>query len=141
MVTKKDIGKKVWVLEGDVYNGFHLRSKKEYTIKSIDDSTYPAKVIVEKDGEKQEVTEYSILFPFTNDIYKYLSDNEVSSVVDAGETVEGAVVEIEWGDWKHDHMWCDRLMEYLGYSLTNSIVTEEDGSDCYSAERYYKKTC
>ena len=142
MITKKDIGKKVWVLEGDIYKGLALKSKKAYTIKSVDNTNYPAKVAVEKDGNEIETTEYNIIFmPLGNNLLKYLYDNGVSSVVDAGETAEGAVVEIEWGDWKHDHLWCDDLMGYLGYTLTNEIETEEDGSDCYSAERYYEKTC
>ena len=107
MMDKKDIGKKVWVLDG---------------------------------GNEIETTEYNIiLMPLGNNLLKYLYDNGVSSVVDAGETAEGAVVEIEWGDWKHDHMWCDELMGYLGYTLTDEIETEENGSDCYSAERYYEK--
>ena len=48
-------------------------------------------------------------------------------------------VEIIWGDWKHDHLFCDSLMEVLGYKHVNTKVTEEDGSDTYSAIREYEK--
>lgn len=48
-------------------------------------------------------------------------------------------VEIGWGDWKHDHIFCDHIMRENGYTLINEVVTEEDGSDCYSSIHYYKK--
>ena len=47
--------------------------------------------------------------------------------------------EILWGDWKHDHLWFDyeaeKFLNSLGYDVvnTNVDVTEEDGSDSYSA--------
>lgn len=46
---------------------------------------------------------------------------------------------IEWGDWKHDHIYLDRVMEGLGFSLYGKYTTEEDGSDCYSATHLYRK--
>lgn len=49
------------------------------------------------------------------------------------------IVEIEWGDWKHDHMFCDDLMMLAGYKRINETVTEENDSDCYSAIRRYAK--
>lgn len=48
-----------------------------------------------------------------------------------------ACVEISWGDWKHEHLRCDYLMKQIGYSLHHVDETETDGSDCYSAIRYY----
>jgi hypothetical protein len=48
-------------------------------------------------------------------------------------------VEISWGDWKHSHLRFKWMMEenfpesvYFGEK-----VTEEDGSDCYSAIHYF----
>ena len=38
-------------------------------------------------------------------------------------------IEIGWGDWKHDHLYCDHIMKENGYTLINEVVTEEDGSD------------
>ena len=46
-------------------------------------------------------------------------------------------VVIEWGDWKHDHLYCDVIMKELGYELSLVTDTEENGSDCYSAIRTY----
>jgi len=42
-------------------------------------------------------------------------------------------VEIHWGDWKHEHLRTKWLMEEIGVQLIQTIVTEENGSDCYSA--------
>lgn len=48
-------------------------------------------------------------------------------------------ISIEYGDWKHQHLYCDYLMKELGYELNDEIITWEDGSDCYSADREYFK--
>jgi hypothetical protein len=48
-------------------------------------------------------------------------------------------VDIDWGDWKHEHAYCDYLMEQIGYICVKEMVTNEDGSDCYSATHIYKK--
>ena len=43
-------------------------------------------------------------------------------------------VEISWGDWKHDHLHARFIAtDECGMSYINNVVTEEDGSDCYSA--------
>lgn len=47
-------------------------------------------------------------------------------------------VEINWGDWKHEHLRCKWLttefFEKLGLAASfETEITEEDGSDCYSA--------
>jgi len=48
-------------------------------------------------------------------------------------------INIEWGDWKHDHGYMDYLMHENGYVKFNEEYTEEDGSDCYSSIHYYRK--
>ena len=56
--------------------------------------------------------------------------------------IEGALIvkaNIEWGDWKHEHLRYEWLIEQWakenGYLVLSNDheVTEEDGSDCYSA--------
>lgn len=47
--------------------------------------------------------------------------------------------QIDWGDWKHEHLRADWLVKEflngLGYRyLISEETTEEDGSDTYSAE-------
>ena len=46
-------------------------------------------------------------------------------------------VAISWGDWKHDHWRLDKIIEKIGGVHFNTLVTEENGSDCYSATHYY----
>ena len=46
---------------------------------------------------------------------------------------------VEWGDWKHDHAYLDYLMKEAGWTKITEVVTEEDGSDCYSAEHLYRR--
>ncbi len=67
-----------------------------------------------------------------------LKKGELHGEVTAHEdgTVE---VSIEWGDWKHEHGYLDYLMKENGFILVNEEVTEEDGSDCYSATHEYKQ--
>ena len=48
-------------------------------------------------------------------------------------------VEIEWGDWKHEHARAKWLMQENGYRHLGTVVTEEDGSDCYSAVHQFEK--
>lgn len=47
------------------------------------------------------------------------------------------VIEIEWGDWKHDHGYADYVMKKHGFKKTGENVTEDDGSDCYSSDHFY----
>lgn len=71
-------------------------------------------------------------------INDYLSANGIyGDVSNYDGTVE---VEITWGDWKHEHGFCDSLMSYIGYDCDDVQETEENGSDCYSAIHYYSKS-
>ena len=48
-------------------------------------------------------------------------------------------ISINWGDWKHDHLYIDQLMQgVFGLTCIKEEVTDEDGSDCYSATHYYE---
>lgn len=48
-------------------------------------------------------------------------------------------IQIDWGDWKHDHARTKYIMETLGYIKIDEYVNEEDGSDAYSSEHVYIK--
>lgn len=72
------------------------------------------------------------------EIIKYL--NEKLPYHEVYEHINGSIsVEIVWGDWKHDHAYCDYLMREKGYILMDEQVTEENGSDCYSSIHYYEQ--
>lgn len=70
-------------------------------------------------------------------VQKYLDDHNLWGEV---SVQDGTVyVEIHWGDWKHDHWYCQDLMSELGYVLVGKEITEEDGSDTFSAIHTYEK--
>jgi len=71
-------------------------------------------------------------------IETYLNDHK-ADFSEVNESPEGTIViPISWGDWKHSHGYLDYLMGQLGYKCINEKITEEDGSDCYSADHYYQ---
>lgn len=78
---------------------------------------------------------------FRADLQQFLTDNDCHRTVD--ETTDGRlVISINWGDWKHDHMQVDALVDEFFNNKglvvkTQKETTEEDGSDTYSAEHYY----
>lgn len=72
------------------------------------------------------------------DLWK-LFERESLYVNDIWQTSENRiVVEILWGDWKHEHARCDWLVSQHGGKPSGTMVTEEDGSDTYSAYHFYK---
>ena len=97
------------------------------------------------DGKEKEVREVECVFSpdytkrhIGDTIRSFLNDNGVWADVYC-QTDDNVVVNIDWGDWKHDHAWCQELMGYLGYKRVSFDVTDEDGSDCFSAEHTYIK--
>lgn len=47
------------------------------------------------------------------------------------------IIYVEWGDWKHDHICLRNIMQQNGFNLVGEDVTEEDGTDAYSATHFY----
>ena len=103
-------------------------------------------IVRKPDGTEVEIREVDCVFSPNKEkatdymIHDFLNDNGVWAEV--YHKLDGAVmcVDIEWGDWRHSHLWARDLMSYLGYVEVGSKVTEEDGSDCYSAEHYFIAT-
>ena len=50
--------------------------------------------------------------------------------VNSDGTIE---VNVEWGDWKHDHLFLEHIMSENNFKHIDEDVTEEDGSDTYSS--------
>ena len=96
------------------------------------------------DGIKEIVREFDVVLAPDETleeeqmIQKYLEDNHcfIDGIYRENNEI---TISIVWGDWSHDHRYCDNLMQYIGYEQSDVIVTEENGSDCYSADRYYIK--
>jgi hypothetical protein len=101
-------------------------------------------IVRKPDGTEIEIREAECVFspkkekPTDYMIHDFLNDNGVWAEV-WNENGVAIGVGISWGDWKHEHLWARSLMSYLGYVEIGSKVTEEDGSDCYSAEHYFVK--
>ena len=96
-------------------------------VNDIEEAILKAILTKKTEGDNPDVEKH---------VMEYLESNQIypSDVFTADDRV---MVDISWGDWKHDHIRCDKLMENLGYTLVEEEVTEEDGSDCYSAIRHY----
>ena len=140
---EKKVGKKVWELEGEIFR----KAKKEtaYEVKAVKspkecgDYCYHY-VISDAEGNEKEVRELDVVFAFDGkDINRYLSDNDLYAEDICEESENIVNVSISWGDWKHEHMWCRILMEYIGFDEIGEMMTEENGSDCYSATHFFIK--
>lgn len=70
-------------------------------------------------------------------VQKTLFDAHIFAEVYQHYDLPVVCVNISWGDWKHSHLRADYLVEQLGGNLFTTQVTEEDGSDCYSAIHNY----
>lgn len=66
-----------------------------------------------------------------------LTDARIHASVYQRMDLPVVAVEINWGDWKHDHLHADLVVERLGGLLVSTQLTEEDCSDCYSAVHNY----
>ena len=53
-----------------------------------------------------------------------------------GESV--LCIDVVWGDWKHTHLFMNHVLSMRhNFRVMQEVVTEEDGSDCYSAQHFY----
>lgn len=152
-MIKDPIGHKVYELVRPNKQSWFLTIDKEHTYEILrviahdEAKDYCRHYILKgEDGTEKEIREFDCVFiPDTSKdeiqmLSNYLGDNGLYVDVNRYSTeVPAIVVSIEWGDWKHEHGWCNDLMGYLGYVEIGNQVTEENGSDCYSAEHYYLK--
>lgn len=65
--------------------------------------------------------------------------NSYKLYVDVEETQTHFIINVEWGDWKHDHRYLQNIMSHLNFILDIREITNTDGLDCFSAIYYYKK--
>lgn len=149
-MIKKEKGTKVWVLVVNQQGLFVAIDKTPHTIVSVkpynECHDYCNHLIISNDnGVEKEVREYECIIipdetlPEIDMISRYLNDNGCGHD-DVYHENEQLCVYISWGDWKHSFIWLDNLMRYIGYDLNDEEVTEENGSDCYSAIHYFRKT-
>ena len=78
------------------------------------------------------------VFEVCKRINKYFDDKRLGvHVYPYGMDLPVVVAEVNWGDWKHEHLRLKLLMEKIGAPLIKTDVTEENGSDTYSAVHYF----
>lgn len=63
-------------------------------------------------------------------------DADYSEIEQAEDCIQ---ISVEWGDWKHSHIYLDNAMKQIGFTCWDEIVTEQDGSDCYSSIHVFKR--
>ena len=122
---------KAYVNEIDVINNKDVVAKKVYENKvDLTDAT---------EATKEGLAELEkALYESLKDISFEYVDSEIKA-----EGLYEITIAIEWGDWKHDHLAADHLLEEWcdanGYKVINAstTTTEENGSDCYSALHTY----
>lgn len=50
-------------------------------------------------------------------------------------------VEIDGGDWKHDHICCDNIMCKNGFKKIGEKITEDTECDWYGSIHYFMLDC
>lgn len=149
-MKQKEINQVVWILEPKGQD--YVINKTPHTITDIKSHDIcndycDHLVVLSPEGKVKKIPEHrALLIPderlqTEKQIKKFLSDNGCyceSLNTDKDGTI---LISISWGDWKHSHIWCDQLMQYLGYQKSsNNQITEQDGSDCYSAIHFFTKS-
>ena len=81
-------------------------------------------------------TDYNKLREEVKGIFKAFEMCYDYSVSPTDGTIE---VEVEDGDWKHDHLYLDRVMNDKGFDLTGTNIREESDGDWYTATHFFKK--
>ena len=67
-------------------------------------------------------------------VERYLNENKIwADVFPMGNGLPVIEVHISWGDWKHEHLRTKWLMQEQGAVYFGGDVTEENGTDSYSA--------
>ena len=147
-MNKNIIGMQVYINISKTEWGCLMDTNKTWTITGVKDYDEAKDwcehfIIKDEAGTEKEIREVECVFvpdyslPEERMIQKYLSDNGIwAEVYHSGDDIQ---VSISVGDWKHEHLWCRDLMDYIGYAQAEEEVTEENGSDCYSAIHTYRK--
>jgi hypothetical protein len=97
-----------------------------------------ARTFAQRYGGESVYTDYAAMLKEVKPDVVYIAipnDLHYDYSIDTDGTI---IINVEWGDWKHDHQFLWWVMKKNYYRQINCIVTEEDGSDTYSAEHYYK---
>lgn len=75
---------------------------------------------------------------YKTDIARIFKENDMDYDWEVSPTDGTITINVYWGDWKHDHRFLQWVMAKNNYRVTNRVITEEDGSDAFSAEYEFK---
>ena len=123
----------------DIVKELRNKSKEKLLYRKYihDSNTFLPVIELVRSFDESLKEDYNSDLQIEREVQKYLDDHDLWGEV---SVQDGTVyVEIHWGDWKHDHWYCQDLMSELGYVLVGKEVTEEDGSDTFSAIHTYEK--
>ena len=121
-------------LVADTLVGMGYDWNDDGTISKIDEAVNSATAEVEENKKLD-------LKALADELYEHFADLHI--YYDIWNDEDGINVEINWGDWKRDHAWCDYEVEHFIASRGHEVVshstevTDEDGSDTYSAIHSY----
>ena len=91
--------------------------------------------------EQTKITEEQLI-DLAEKIADCLCDNQINAEVyyafDHPHYAQGIYVDINRGDWKHDHLRSQGLIEKnFGLQQTSSEITFDDGSDYYGCIHFF----
>jgi len=89
-----------------------------------------------------ESASLSELNDIASGLQAYLKKNKEFYSVYPDVKNSAVCIDVEWGDWKHDHLHLDSMVaKYFDSAgidhMTDEKVTDEDGSDTYSSTHIY----
>ena len=129
------------------YKENRLSVKKDVVIEK--DIRIPGTNIVLETGDKikyvssvEESASLSELNNIASGLQAYLKKNKEFYSVYPDVKNSAVCIDVEWGDWKHDHLYVDSVVakyfDSIGVDyMTDEKVTDEDGSDTYSSTHIY----
>ena len=122
-----------------------VSDKKSGLLTICEDVKIPGTDVILEAGDKisyQESKSVSELNNIASGLRDYFKKNKDYYEVYVDTRNNSICVDITWGDWKHDHLYADsqvsKYFDSLGVDyMSDEKVTDEDGSDTYSAIHYY----
>lgn len=124
----------------NLYSSKNLTSKQINSLSEMLESKESSEKIYKFLDGAEEVVSVVHQKEFENllmDLNEYLRAEGIRTFAYQVDT-DKFEIEVIWGDWKHDHLFLqvkvNNFFKDRGYEITHeSEVTEEDGSDTYSA--------
>jgi hypothetical protein len=66
-----------------------------------------------------------------------LNEYSISAYVNADYSLNTIYIDIDWGDWKHDHLYIRHLLSTIGFNEIREDVIGSTDSDYYKSEHTF----